>query len=249
MLCATALMLFFVVAGTNHAEAKTTYKKISVVSKFGNQKYSYNKSGLISKAANINDKISKITYKYSGTKVKSIISVANIDGVPITQNMKVSYSKKGRLSDMEVKTGTARYPETIIFKTDKKGRVNYCRTSSYIYNITYDKKSRISKILQNPVYVFSNKEEYVYKYDAKGNIKEKCGKDISPEGIAISYSEKYSNTYRGGKLVKRQYETSPVEKITYKTIKVPKKYVASVKKQQKALFSVSVGLIDPLVMQ
>lgn len=251
-LCAIALMSFFLVAGSTHAEAKTSYKKISVVSKMGHEKYTYNRYGLVTKISNLSDKISKTIYKYSGTKIKSFTNVGGIDGVPITQNGKVAYNKKGHVYKQVCKMGSGGNVEIATFTTDKSGRVARIHTASCVYRISYDKKSRISKLVSTPNYSFSDKEESIYKYDANGNVKAIYGKSIAPSGTSMTFVRKYVNVYKGGKLVKYQYDDSAAVKITYKTIKISaksyKKYAAAIKKQQKALFGVNIKGIDPLVM-
>lgn len=252
VLCAFALMLLFLVAESTQAEAKISYKKISVVSKIGYEKIAYNKYGLVAKISNSSDKISKTTYKYSGAKIKSFTKVAGIDGIPITQNGKIVYNKKGRLCKQLCKMGTGNNLETTTFTTDKSGRVTRMRMTSCVYKISYDKKSRISKLTSVPNNSFSDKEEYVYKYDGKENVKVIYGKFVSPSGYLTNFTENYVNTYKSGKLVKRQYNDSAAVKITYKTIKIPtksyKKYADAIKKQQKALFKVNISGIDSLVM-
>lgn len=238
------------------AQAKTKYIKVSVLVDISGKTakndyadygriqttYKYNKNGLISKCSSSNvyggaGGVSGQSYKYSNGKISKIVDRAGI-GTSV-----FSRDKKGRVTKTVSITGQA----INTYKYNKSGKAtksnftfkNYLgqvaqRATSVI---AYNKKGLISKVKTTGGFMDGTR---TYTYDSRGMLKS--------ESVSGSYKTTYKNTYKSGRLVKSvstkqgigntdKYVETTVYK--YKTIKVPKSYVAKVKDQQKALFKVT----------
>lgn len=238
------------------AQAKTKYTKVSVLvdisgktdkndyANYGyiHTTYKYNKNGLISKCSSSNAfgggaGVAGQTYKYSKGKISKVVDRVGIGTSVFTRD------KKGRV----VKTVGITKQAINTYKYNKAGKAikNNFTFKNYLgevaqkatSTITYNKKGLISKVKTTGGFMDGTR---TYTYDSRGMLKS--------EAVSGSYKTTYKNIYKSGKLVKRigtkqnvgntdKYVETTTYK--YKTIKVPKSYVARVKDQQKALFKVT----------
>lgn len=214
-------------------ELAAAQSEVQVVEKYGDASYTYNKNGFISKVkGSVADPSYAVTYKYSGAKILSAKSKSSFD----KGNVKAKY-KNGRIYKVTYKwTGLPPITDTYTYKKGRVVKVTRKNAGNYLIKYSYDKKGRLSKVIQHFQITKYKSEVYsdTFVYDSKGYIvkdKQKYGRTAT--------TVKYKNTYKNGILVKTQMTSfggmEPLD-ITYKTISVPKKYAAKVKAQQKKIF-------------
>ena len=213
------------------AEKTTVY----VLTKFGDDLMRYNKNGLVTKRSK--GFLGTWTYRYSGTKISSI-KVSNNSGS--TRSITLSYDKKGRLKVVD-SNGAASYDaykET--YEYDAKGRVKNSKKVSTIDGTTttakyaYDSKGRLKKV------VTSENELQEFSYDSRGNNSIAHFGPANGAGFNRYFMFKYR--YKNGHPIERSQTMNGAgggkaykDKLKYKRIRIPKKYVAQVKMQQRVL--------------
>ena len=261
VIVALAMAFALVAAHPATALAKTKYVKASVLVKSESKSmrgdreiggsesvYRYNKNKLISECSSSSHYggaagISVRGFKYSKGKLSKVLDMAGpkdwFGSSVFTRD------KKGRITKS---VSEITYKTTNKYKYDKKNRISKV---SFTYKFStgkvikgssaakYNKKGLISQIVTKGGYD-DIRGTVNYTYDSRGMIKSVVKKGVS--------KTTYKNTYKSGKLVKsvattkyNSGEESVVETTTYKykTVKVPQKYAAQVKAQQKALFKVT----------
>ncbi|MCR5544043.1 MAG: hypothetical protein K6F55_07815 [Eubacterium sp.] len=195
----------------------------------------------------------KTTYKYN--KYGLLVKIGDLTTL--------KYDSKKRIKKYVNKaaTGMIRH-NTVTYTYDKKGRIKKMHSdgshesNTYTYTYSYDKKNRVSKMsivfdnypnsLHEEKCVYNNKNQLIehisgssttsYSYDKYGNL-------------ARDGSKTYQNSYNKKKcLVKKGYVfNGQYYELTYKykKIKVDKKYVKKIKKQQWALLNDDVQFLFP----
>ena len=214
--------------------------------------YKYNKKGLLVK--DVENISNKPTYKYKYNKKNQIVRITYKYGKKWGYVDTYAYNSSGQLKSCTSRgTGTSRsesYYETFVCNKaglPVKGIVKDKRAVT-TFNYSYNKKGRV--VSQYIHYVDPDAEQdftayFTYKYDKKGNLKSTTAKD--PDNLTGRGADRYKNTYKKGRLVKVVMKTkypnaSKWEKYqptvyTYKKIKVSKKMIPQIKKQQWALLN------------
>ena len=253
------------------AGSKTIYVidgqyEISVSKENRERSYKYNKKGLLTGEVEHFHKYSKPNMKFKYNKKNRLVRIDYKNG-SWKLIEKYAYTKGGKLKSRTYKSTGSGSPFTIYdrYTCNKAGLpVKVIQTDKrevWTYNYSYNKKGRLVRKYQHYInYDATYNREisylYTYKYDKKGNLKSSTTKDPSdPRAGGTVY---YKNTYKKGRLVKivtksrsdvtGKWETSPPLIYTYKKIKVPKKMVPQIKKQQWAILNwnqnAALGSID-----
>ena len=197
----------------------------------------------------------KYTYKYSYNKVglikKHTEKVWDSTGQTWNSGITFKLNKKNGFVSGKFKT-RAGENGTQYYTLNKKGRATSCSGIDYKYYPNGHTKKVVGFGWSN-TFTWNSKglaktthKEQDYKvvttftYDAKKQLA--TATETHPDGFQLKY--KFTNTYKGGKLVKRvktqiNPEGDGVDVVretvtyTYKKVKVPKKLAAQVKAQQR----------------
>lgn len=167
------------------------------------ENFSYNSKGFVTK---VEDPYFNQSWKYyydSKCNIKKAYFASNSG----TGFYSYFYYKKGKLSK----------------QVQKKRFGDYDSTIKYSW-----KNGRISKIKNQ--YSSDSYSTSTFKYDKKGNVKYQ--KDVSVNEKKYVHASKISLKYKYGRLSKKSPKSGTVQKLSYKKITVPKKYVSKIKEQQ-----------------
>ena len=241
--------LMLTAATPAHAAKKKSVYVLSEVKTVDNtrssrvRKYTYNKNGILAKRVSDAE---TFNYQYKGKKWTKLTGTAELGSTVVS--IKNTYNKKG------LRTKFVEYRDSmkfvVKFSYDKKNRLKKKTISGdygdgkykEITKYTYDSKGRVKK---ETVTYDDTDDKYVttYKYDKHGMpTKETWSRYKNGEKLASDVTT-YENLYDDGRLISRTmkncdagvYSYTNVELFSYKKIKVSKKYVKAVKKQQKIL--------------
>ncbi|MBR1598667.1 MAG: hypothetical protein IJ661_07155 [Lachnospiraceae bacterium] len=198
--------------------------------------YTYDSNGLITKKANSYDVVSKYTYK------KGLLTKMTTKSSGYTDKYTYKYDKKNRVIKMSGKSSDG-FKTTSTYKYGKKNRVAkqvYKESGPEAigtplnYTYTYNKNGYITKEKHSGF----DKNSVSYAYDANGNMTKSKDKNTA---ITVE------NTYEDGKLVSQKITTKAYGEVTtstktytYQEVTVPKKYVNTVKAQQRAILNTSI---------
>ena len=224
---------------------------------------SYNKNGLIAKwkydhlgaLPVYGNAVEKFSYDKKGRLIKAKMSIRS---GKYSYTYKFAYDKKGRL-----KKQTHYYDghRNIVksFKYSKNGRKvvasHRAGDDKTVYSMSFNKAGLMKKVIRTD-YEYRRWEpkgwkkrvrcQFSYSYDRNGNIKKRTG-DFGT--WFVSKKRGKSDTYKlfydaRGRLTRCKGKKTGYDNVllwggAYKTIAVPKKYVASVKAQQRALVNPS----------
>lgn len=215
-------------AGKVSKSGKAKRVQMYLVSKIGDTKISYNKSGLVTKRAG---KYETKKYSYSKKRVKAYTTTTSY----ARTKTKVSYDKRGRVAKLK-SSGSSSYANyTVSYSYGTKNRVKKATwkyaspSSNRTVSYTYGKKGRLTASKS------SDGMKTLYGYDSKGNLTGFQAKSGSTRYVFNTY------TYKNGRIAKRVQETNGVggwtiaDSYSYKKVSVPKKYVSLIKKQQRVL--------------
>ena len=213
---------------------KTGKVQIYLVTKIGDEKISYNKSGLVTKRAG---QYETKKYSYSKKRVKAYTTTTSYTRT----KTKVSYDKKGRVAKLKSSGNSSYANYTVSYSYGSKNRVKKTvwkyaspgqnRTEKY----TYGKKGRLTAKKSSAGMTI------LFGYDSKGNLTGFQAKSGPTRYVFNTY------TYKNGRIAKRVQGMNGVggrtstNSFSYKKVSVPKKYVSLIKRQQRVL----VGNPDP----
>lgn len=226
----------------------TTHKEKDNYGMTSDYSFTYDKNGLVKTC---DAKLSTYVYTYSGKKLKKVVDTPN-EGYDALEKETTTYTydKKDRVKKSVSKSKST--TTTTTFSYDSKSRVkkeimkikSSGTTKTYIATYTYNKKGLPTKLT---VKDGSGKVAMVtkYTYDKKGNPT----KEVFDYGTMTStLTNKY--TYKSGRVTKvvatTEYSEAGYPKgenkktYTYKKIKVPKSYQATIEEQQQKIFKQNV---------
>lgn len=208
---------------------------VYVLKNAAGEKLTYNKNGFVTKRKS---KTETTTYRYSGARITSFYQSV---GSSSPSSVTIGYDKKGRVKKVS-SSGASSYSSYIdAYAYNKKGRVSkiarkYTMMSGgYTVKYSYDKKGRV----KSSVNTSGIGMKCSYSYDSRGNV---TGFSAGPaKGYGFTRYIFNTYTYKNGRVAKRSQTMNGTggavytSTYSYKAIRVPKKYAAKVKKQQRAL--------------
>ena len=228
---------------TGDQQTSPTTVERYVLSKIGDMTCTYNSKGLLVKRANSN---TTVTFKYSGTKIKSYTSAFKHGRSQSKTSGKLTYNKKGLLTKLVVKDSTGKTTDAYKYANGKVSKFthSYTNRKAIRYACTYDAYGRLAT--QNAS--GGDTTKITFGYDEKGNL------ESATYRVAMGGSERsFANTYnKAGRLTKRvttitsagSYSTTT--KYSYKKIQVPVQYADQVDQQQWSLLNPQVSFSYPL---
>ena len=209
------------------AYAKNDAKKnaeVYVLTQDGSYRYSYNKSGFVSKDYDvINGKLSHV-YKYDADKIQKATSITSNGKIYTVWN----YNKKGVLKSRVTEMTKTNPQQSYFYKYDSKGKLKEIRHGNEKTYYIYNSKNTISQIKDG---------FFEYNFDNRGNVNQVTDFTGSTP-ISLTYDD-------NGNLIKEEwkesYESDETGELvvedkscnySYKKISVPKEYVKAIKEQQ-----------------
>ena len=210
----------------------TVYVLSSIENNYGKETLKYNKSGLIVKRST--NGTTSTVYKYDKKKrLKKVINKA-APGTIRHNTVTYSYDKKGRIKKMNSVGSHTSNTYTFTFSYDKKNRAKSAVLNIDGHNSTYKYKYNKKNLITD---VQSTSSISHYQYDGCGNL--------IYDGTHV-----YQNSYNKNKYLTKRYFTVSEDdyEITYKykKIKVDKKYLKSIKKQQWSLLNEESQIYFPI---
>ena len=217
--------------------------KVYVLSKIGDMECTYNSKGLLAQRKNAS---TTITFKYSGSNIKSYTSKFEHGRSKSTTTGKLTYDKKGRPAKLVEKNANGSATDTYTY--NKAGNVKkYTHQASgqgmITYKCAYDADGRMIKRNASG----GDKTKTSYEYDENGNMK-----SATFQYGSRGYTFEYANTYKKGRMTKKTTKItslgsySTTASYSYKKITVPAKYAQAVADQQWALLNPQVSFSYPL---
>ncbi|MCR5791553.1 MAG: hypothetical protein K6G65_00140 [Lachnospiraceae bacterium] len=212
-------------------------------------KYTYNKNGFVKKGVSA---LSTSAYTYKGTRLIKIVETPKKGYDSLEKTVTTNtYDKKGRLKKSVEKSESA--TTTMKCTYDKKNRLTkeeYIKDNGETKKkefiaYKYNKKGQVLSITAKDD-ESAEAMKLSYKYDKKGNPIKETLEWVNDEEISSQSVLTIEYTYKKDRVLKKVETTTygsqayvdykAVHTYTYKKIKVPKKYAAKVKKQQKEIF-------------
>lgn len=187
--------------------------------------YKYSKGGFLIKDGNYK-------FKYDSNKNIKQIQVG-------TTNLNIERTSKGYLKSAQPQSGSM-YGTKIQYVVDKKGNVKKMKSGDATYTYTYNKAGRSVLDKRN------GENSTSYEYDSAGNLMKLISYDGGADENGI-YAEQYrTNNYENGRIASSDVSFNR-DSVTlkyiyhYKTMKVDKSLVNSIKEQQWSLINMDLN--------